>query len=68
VNMGDALRPYSRALAQRSRGCTGKVTYATRKEAARIGKVWNEKPYRCPFCGHWHLTKNGMGASGGVRR
>jgi len=68
MNMADALRPYANQLHQRDRGCTGKVAFATRKEAARTGKVWTEKPYHCRFCGQWHLTKNGMGKTGGARR
>jgi hypothetical protein len=68
MNMADNLRPYASELERRHRGCTRKTAYATRKEAARVGKVWHEHPYRCGFCGSWHLTKKGMGKGGGVRR
>lgn len=68
MNMADALRPYDRSLHQRDRGCLGKVAYDTRKEAARKGRVWNERPYRCDFCGRWHLSKKHMGEGGGVHR
>lgn len=68
MNMAEHLRPYYPELRQRDRGCTGKVAYATSKDAARKGKVWTEKPYHCQFCGQWHLTKNGMGKTGGERR
>jgi hypothetical protein len=68
VNIAEALRPYADSLWKRDRGCTGKKAFATRKESARTGKVWHQKAYRCPFCDKWHLSKNGMGAGGGVRR
>ena len=41
--------------------CTGKTPHASRREAWTILKRMSRpsdgtglRPYRCPFCGHWH--------------
>jgi hypothetical protein len=42
------------------RSCTSKVPYMSRREArSRVRHGRNQdgtlRPYRCPFCGAWHL-------------
>jgi len=50
----------NRDLPMRDRGCGSKVAYGSRREAralqrrGRAGYV-GLRPYRCRFCGHWHL-------------
>lgn len=40
---------------RRARTCSQKVTHLTRADAkARAVKL---KPYKCPTCGYFHLTK-----------
>lgn len=35
----------------------GKRTYKTRKGAKWFGRIFKQYYYRCPYCGHFHLTK-----------
>lgn len=40
--------------------CTRKRRYRTAADALDAARVLGlerqRKPYRCPICGHWHLT------------
>lgn len=38
--------------------CLEKEWYRTEEEAAAHGAKWGYRPYECPVCGRWHLTKN----------
>ncbi len=35
--------------------CTSKAVYQSRREAQAVNP--NQRPYLCPLCGKWHLTK-----------
>ena len=46
----------------RRKMCDGKVRYASQKEAFTAAKQSNKRdgsnwivPYRCTFCGYWHI-------------
>jgi hypothetical protein len=45
---------------QRDRMCTRKRRYASQGDAldaaAMLGVERSRSAYRCPVCGHWHLT------------
>lgn len=30
-------------------------------EASRASSMLGQRKYRCPYCGHWHLTKKKKG-------
>lgn len=42
-------------------GCAGKEGYPNKGVAAlvlkKVGKGGNVKPYRCEFCGKWHIGR-----------
>lgn len=38
--------------------CDGKRAY-DRSDALRVSKFWRQRPYMCPICYKWHLTKQG---------
>jgi hypothetical protein len=41
------------------RGCARKKAFRTEEEAMNAGRKWKQRPYECPACGKWHLTKKG---------
>jgi len=55
------------------RSCLSKPRYPTPKDAKAIAKRHHKhhpdrgrlRPYRCQFCGEWHLTSQDRTASGG---
>lgn len=48
-------------------GCSRKIQYSTRKEAAtQAKKIGRGRPYHCVKCGRWHLT-TGRALPEGVR-
>lgn len=49
--------------------CRQKTRFATVEEAERYGVLYYQRPYKCPNCGFFHLTKNAqVGEPGGRER
>lgn len=42
------------------RGCVDKTRFYSAKLARKAAEELGLKPYRCTFCGHWHLTSKGL--------
>lgn len=42
------------------KGCVDKTRFYSAKLARKAAKDLDLKPYRCTFCGYWHLTSQGM--------
>ncbi len=36
--------------------CRNKKLFKTLNDAKKVGDFWNQTPYKCPYCGFWHLS------------
>ena len=48
------------------RGCVDKTRFYSAKLARKAAEELGLKPYRCTFCGHWHLTSKGSPRRGAL--
>ena len=65
------LSPYGQSIQRRRRlnklrdndylstvkGCIFKIQFPSKRIAASRGKKVKMRPYKCKFCGRWHLSK-----------
>lgn len=60
-----------RIAKERSTCSSGKIQYGNERDANRVllsmwyeGRLQIHRPYECPECGKWHLTKNKSRSNG----